>query len=345
MQLDTERYSIIFTLTKSLIETAKAGGNAIHILSGLPGTGKTYIVNSYLKLQIEQESIGFCFLNCYAARNEVLALQPRPQTIYVIDEFDTLFAFTDQRTTDSISSLRTLASSNPVLGLMNDFTVELQSNISAFFGTTMKLHIHSFPAPSLNELIAIAQTLFRDAKLVTESSVFTFLASQIASHRNGDIRILVRTVQNLRFAGDDSNKVRLKDVHRALNQVLQRSDPCALTLELSEIEAKVLSIIMDHDRGSNSNISILEVRRGYKTAMGVDINVPEESIKTALDMLVSKGIIVDVTTTKVRNEKPAASQRRMKNTATTFGIHRHYRLSGTRYSYAFLQNACNVKDH
>lgn len=342
MQLDTERRSIISALTKGLIEAARAGGGAVHILSGLPGTGKTHSVNSYLQPQAKQEGIEACFMNCYAARNEVLALQPRPQTIYVIDEFDTLFAFTDQRTADSLSPLRALAASNPVLGLMNDFTVELQSRVSAFFGTSIKPHIHSFPAPSTGELASIAQSLLLDAELVADSSVFTFLASQIVSHRNGDIRVLVRTVQNLRFLGDGAGKVGLKDAHRALNQVLQRTEPRRVALELSEMEARVLGIVLDHDRESNSAISVLEVRRGYRAAMGVDIDVPEVSIRTALDILVDKGVLVGAVKTRTRDEGPHTHKRRMKSTAATFGIHKYYRLNSARYSYALLRNACEA---
>ncbi|EFO62063.1 Hypothetical protein GLP15_1899 [Giardia lamblia P15] len=342
MQLDAERCAVMSLLTKSLIETAKAGGGAIHILSGLPGIGKTYSIKFYLQPRVKQEGIGFCLLNCYAARTEVLALQPRPHTVYVIDELDSLFAFVDQRTVDNLSPLKALALSNPVLGLINDFTVELQSRISAFFGSSIKPHIHSFPAPSTNELIAISQALFLDARLVTDKATLTFLASQIVSHRHGDIRILVRTVQNLRVLADTASNVGLKDVHGALNQALQRSKPHGIVLELSEMEAKVLSVILDHCRESNSAVSLLEIRRGYKVAMGVDIDIPEASVMTTLEILLSKGVIVDVTRTKIQSEKSQLPHKRMKNTTATFGIHKSYRLNSTRYSCTLLRNACEA---
>ncbi|EET02275.1 Hypothetical protein GSB_152727 [Giardia duodenalis] len=342
MQQETERYAVISMLTKSLIETAKAGGGAIHILSGLPGIGKTYSVNSYLLPEAKREGVEVCFLNCYAAHNEVLELKPRPQTIYIIDEFDSLFAFIDQRVVNSLSPLKILTSSNPVLGLINDFTVELQSRVSAFFGANIKPHLHSFPAPSIDELIAISRALFLNANLVAENNVFTFLASQIVGHRNGDIRILVRTVQNLHFVSDGAAKVDLKDAHRAFNQALQRSKSHGMTLELSEMEAKVLSVILDHCKESNNAISMLEVRRGYKAAIGVDIDVPEASIRTALDALTNKGAIVDVTQAKYREEKSYSSQKRMKNTTATFNIHKSYRLNSARYNCTLLQNACKT---
>ncbi|KAE8305243.1 hypothetical protein GL50803_008922 [Giardia duodenalis] len=342
MQLDAERCAVMSLLTKSLIETAKAGGGAIHILSGLPGIGKTYSIRSYLQPRVKQEGIEFCLLNCYAARTEVLTLQPRPQTVYVIDELDSLFAFTDQRTVDSLSPLKVLALSNPVLGLINDFTVELQSRISVFFGSSIKPHIHSFPAPSINELIAISQALFLDAELVADKATLTFLASQIVKHRHGDIRILVRTVQNLRVLAGTATKVGLKDVHEALNQALQRYKSHGMALELSEMEAKVLSVILDHCRESNGTISLLEIRRGYKVAMGVDIDIPEASIMTTLEILLSKGVIVDATRTNVQLEKSRLSHKRMKNTTATFSIHKSYRLNSTRYNSTLLRNACEA---
>lgn len=312
MQLDAERCAVMSLLTKKLNRNSQGRWWRHPHPFRASWNRKTYSIRSYLQPRVKQEGIEFCLLNCYAARTEVLTLQPRPQTVYVIDELDSLFAFTDQRTVDSLSPLKVLALSNPVLGLINDFTVELQSRISVFFGSSIKPHIHSFPAPSINELIAISQALFLDAELVADKATLTFLASQIVKHRHGDIRILVRTVQNLRVLAGTATKVGLKDVHEALNQALQRYKSHGMALELSEMEAKVLSVILDHCRESNGTISLLEIRRGYKVAMGVDIDIPEASIMTTLEILLSKGVIVDATRTNVQLEKSRLSHKRMK---------------------------------